>query len=176
MMIGETRVRIHLEPQTDADKELIAYLTDVRTLRERHRRPSTYQYVCVEDFLLKHGTLFTPCGLPAALRPMRMQQCFENAYRVARRTKAFHYVEGVALGLIPMDHAWVIDQDGNAYDPTWASTATGLASAYIGVELNLDEVQLSRRGGCSSLLTDWKRDFIALQGVDVFAKDRWFAR
>jgi hypothetical protein len=30
------------------------------------------------------------------------------------------YVEGVAVGIIPVDHAWCVKADGTVVDPTWA--------------------------------------------------------
>lgn len=140
------------------------------------QKPAIFHYSSVEDYLLKHGHFFTPSGLPEGIRPMRLQQCFENAWRVAQRTKAFHYVEGIAWGVIPCAHGWIVDRDGNAYDPTWAHARVGLGSSYFGVELNLDEVRLSRRSGNMSLLDNWQRDYPALQGMDVIAKDAWFKR
>lgn len=159
-----------------SDRDLLEYLEGMRNLRDRFKKPGIFVYGSAEEFVLKHGTFFKPSGLPDGIRPMRLQQCFENSFRVAQRTKAVHYVEGFAIGIIPVAHAWIVDADGNAFDPTWASRGD-LGASYCGVELNLEEVKMSRRGGCLSLLEDWRRDFPALQCVDsIFAKDAWFKR
>ena len=164
------------EPRTPADEQLLEYLRQIRAIRETMRKPSEFVYSCVEDFLLKHGTFFQIDGLPATIRPMRLGECYENAWRVSNRSKAYHYVEGVALGVIPLSHAWLVDRDGHAYDPTWAGLDSGPGTSYFGVELNLDEVRLSRRHGSKSLLEDFRRDFPALTGAEVVAKDAWFHR
>ena len=162
--------------ETAADRELYEFLVTFREARETSKRPPIFAYSCLEDWLLKHGTFFTPKNLPSTVRPMGLQQCYENAWRVAQRTKAYHYVEGFAIGMIPVLHAWLIDRDGNVIDPTWASRTAGIGSAYMGVELNLEEVRRSRRAGCYCLTMDYKRDYPVQQGVDVFAKDAWFRR
>jgi hypothetical protein len=163
-------------PKSPADESLLDYAREIRTVRETMKRPPEFVYSCTEDFLIKRGEFFTPSGLPSSMRPMKLSQCFENAWRVAQRTKAYHYVEGIAMGMIPTWHAWLIDRDGNAYDPTWTSLDSGIGTSYFGVELNLDEVRLTRRGGCASLLDDYRRKFPALTGVEVVSKDGWFTR
>jgi hypothetical protein len=158
---------------TAADQELLDLLLRLQEM-QAGRRPEGWAYSSIHDFLIQHATFFTPCGLPRTLRPMTLQMCFENAYRVARRTTAYHYVEGWAVRHIPVQHAWVVDREGNAYDPTWASGSDlTVGTTYFGVELSLDEVALSRRSGNHAVLDDWKRDYPALQGRDVMAMERW---
>jgi hypothetical protein len=162
-----------------ANAELLEYLTRIAEFRKFAKTPEHFKYRSIEEFLIAHGTTFTPTALLPSIRPMPLGQCFENAYRLATRTSAFHYVEGYAMGIIPMHHAWVIDQDGNAYDPTWASGATGLGSAYIGVELNLAAVRAARRQGCLSALENWRDGYPALHtspAIPVLHPDGWFLK
>jgi hypothetical protein len=45
------------------------------------------------------------------------QQCYRNAFKLA--SKGLVYVEGWChMGLIPIEHAWCIDQKGHVIDPT----------------------------------------------------------
>lgn len=164
-----------LEPRTKEEASLLEYLKAIRDCRMTMRKPADFKYYGAEDFLLQHGTFFTPANLPLTIRPMPIQQCFTNALRVASRTQAYHYVEGFATGVIPVHHAWLIDKDGNVADPTWASLRSGLGCAYIGVEFDLKETKATLRAGCS-LLEDYRRDYPVLQGSDAFAKDAWFPR
>src|SRR6185369_9939105 len=106
-------------PRNKSEEELLDYLLKMRELRLTMRRPQEFKYVGFEDFLIQHGTFFEPSDLPASIRPMMISQCFENCFRVASRTKAFHYCEGYAVGLLPIHHAFLIDRDGRCYDPTW---------------------------------------------------------
>jgi hypothetical protein len=166
------------KPRTEHEKELLQYLFDVREVRlkNHHRSGGNFKYAGFEDYLIQHGTFFTPKHLPPTVRPMMVSQCYENAFRVASRSKAFHYVEGVALSLIPVDHAFCVNAEGDVVDPTWASGRTELGLAYIGVELDLTEVKASRRVGTLSLSGDYRRGWPVLQGKEVRAKDAWFSR
>lgn len=76
-------------------------------------------YKCAEDFVLRHGRSYTPARLPQRIRRMTIKQCFANCTRLALRHEDLTYVEGFALNIIPVHHAWCIDADGNVVDPTW---------------------------------------------------------
>lgn len=160
------------EPKTDGDRVLLAELQAHADLRSTP--PPNYLFASIEEFLLRHGTFFTVAPLPAPLKPMRIGGCFENAYRLATRTQAYHYVEGIAYSVIPVLHAWVIDANGTVIDPTWAHDMLG--ESYCGVELSLDHVRESRRKGSLTVLGDVPRRHPALAGVPVLAKNAWFRR
>jgi hypothetical protein len=166
-------------PTNDCETSLTDYMEMCARARSRGRRWDKLVFACVEEYLVRYGVFMTPALLPLGVRPMPLSQCYENAFRLASRTKAFHYVEGIALGIMPLHHAWCVDQDGNVIDPTWAIRDQGdkpYGQAYFGVELSLDEVRRSRRGGRLTVLFDWVRDYPALQDADVRAKDSWFKR
>jgi hypothetical protein len=163
------------EPKTERDRQLLGDLEAVTALRKPHT-PHNYLFCTVEEFLLRHGTFFTASTtLPPSVKPMRLQQCFENAFRIARRTEAFHYVEGIALDMIPVPHAWLIDANGTVIDPTWTH-ADAYGRSYCGVELDLERVKHARQNGSLSLLHDWKQKYPALAGLPVIAKNAWFRR
>jgi hypothetical protein len=162
-------------PQTPHDEHLLRYLEAIRDVRKEFA-PEGMLYSGLEDFLLQHGSFFRRRALLDGVQPMMLKQCFENAYRLAVRTPAVHYVEGMALihGL-PVHHGWCIDREGNTVDPTWTGEMLGLS--YFGVELNLAEVKQSRRVGCLALTDDWRREHPHLHGdPNVFAPDMWFRR
>jgi hypothetical protein len=162
------------EPKNPDDRRLLQELQMIAAMR-RDYMPPHYVYSCIEDFLLHHGTFFTPHPLQLPLKPMRLGQCFENAYRLASRApNAYHYVEGLALSIVSTPHAWVIDRQGTVIDPTWTDGMLG--TSYCGVELSLDVVRESRRHGSLTVLADLRRRHPALTGADVFASDAWFPK
>jgi hypothetical protein len=55
-----------------------------------------------------------------------MKQCFANATSYALGRDDVNYVEGFALDLdmpLPIQHAWIVDDRGQAIDPTWQENA-----------------------------------------------------
>jgi hypothetical protein len=166
---------VDITTRADAEAYVTAWMRFMRTIHERHPRPAGWVYSGHESFLERHGRFFTPStAIPAGVRRGLPKNCFDNAYREARRSKGrYHYVEGLAFCAIPTLHAWLIDAAGTVIDPTWDDHLVGLA--YFGVELSLAEVATTRRGGWCCLLDDWKRQFPAARGVPVLAPDAWFA-
>jgi hypothetical protein len=68
-----------------------------------------YGYTCPADWLLTHGRFWTPPTTPPRYR-MTPQACFDNAYKLAVRSRGrLRYAEGIALAIIPVDHAWCVD-------------------------------------------------------------------
>ncbi len=100
-------------------------------------------------FLAKHGRRFKPKPLPKNLRRGRMKECFLNAFN-ASQTGKYRYVEGCAAGIIPTMHAWVTDDEGNAYDVTWKD-----GKDYFGVTFNSGYVlEAARRTRHAGILVD----------------------
>jgi hypothetical protein len=65
---------------------------------------------------------FSPAPRPKGMRKRADKACYLNAFRIVmdRRYPEFVYAEGLAwCGFGPIHHAWVVDPDGNAVDPTW---------------------------------------------------------
>lgn len=62
------------------------------------------------------------------------KECFRNAAMIALRPKnrRFIYCEGYAMGIVPTAHAWLIDDAGQTFDPTWS---TG-GEEYFGIAIN----------------------------------------
>jgi len=52
-------------------------------------------------------------------RRMAKQQCYRNATLLASENRSLTYVEGT-MGMygVPIDHAWVVNEDGVVFDPT----------------------------------------------------------
>ncbi len=80
--------------------------------------------------LLDHGRLMT-AKQHAVTGTMRMGGCYRNATETMMSGEGLHYCEGIALkrGLIPLNHAWLVDADGQVVDPTWKE----LDTEYLGL-------------------------------------------
>ena len=110
-----------------------------------------------EHFVLANGRPFTPQPKPKGIRTGSFQQCFDNAYRLARRRNLI-YVEGYAVRMIgdwrsyEVHHAWCSTPDGLVIDNTWNE---GLE--YFGVPLDLEFVEHIRETSDEfSALENWK--------------------
>jgi hypothetical protein len=118
-----------------AERQLKWYLEQMRNLKR-----STYPvngevygvYYGMEDFLLQHGVWYRPVGIPP--RQDAPNYCFGNAL-ICSVAYGVPYIEGIGIGprdLVPVHHAWNLDDQGDLADTTWMNT--GLA--YLGVEFS----------------------------------------
>lgn len=130
----------------------------------RNKIPEGFAYSSTEQWLLDHGQFWTPS---LKTTPMRANRCFDNAFDRAWKTQRrrntndrFRYVEGWALTVIPVHHAWCIDGQDRVVELTWRHP--GLA--YFGAVFTIEEVQARRHVGREvSLLDDWERDYPLLK-------------
>lgn len=65
------------------------------------------------------------------------KECFSNSFKLAQDSGLI-YCEGLAMipGIIPVHHAWCVDDTGNLFDPTWKSPG----SEYKGIPFDVDYV------------------------------------
>ncbi|GBG14820.1 pilus assembly protein PilM [Novimethylophilus kurashikiensis] len=87
------------------------------------------------EFISTYGRAWTPKPNPDWLKLGRAKMCYENAGRIALQREDLIYVEGVALRLIPVPHAWLVTLDGDVIDPTWQSPET---CQYFGLAFKRD--------------------------------------
>lgn len=89
-------------------------------------------------FILEHGQAFEPAPLPADVSRGEPKNCFANSGKLAVDNERFVLVEGYALSLIPVEHAWLWDtQTGKLVDPTWRDDVARDA-AYFGIPIQRD--------------------------------------
>ena len=104
----------------------IAYVNAQLTLADQTgRQPSL-----MADVLHRHGRAFQIKDHPLN-GSMAMRECFANSIEALEPGQ--QYCEGYATlkGLdVPMEHAWILDEDGQIIDPTWPD-----GGHYFGVAL-----------------------------------------
>jgi hypothetical protein len=141
------------KPLTQAQQELIDYLKMVKTLRYTWGKPAGVHYNGMEDFLLEHGQWFEPRPWTGEYGEGTIKRCFANSIALGV-TDRLRYIEGIALSVIPVHHAWNADSDGNLIDSTWKNE--GLA--YFGVEFSIGRAKDAIwYTGDTTILDDWKR-------------------
>jgi len=159
---------------------LIDYLQQIRLLRMdmMSRMKDKPLYYGIEDFILRHGRMFSLSYLPRHL-PVKMRgavrQCFANAGRVARdHSKDFIYTEGFSFASsIPFHHAWVVSPEGIAYELTWEREDLQdnemKYQAYYGVAFKPEFCKrIYRESKCWGLLDDWQNHWPILRGLYPF--------
>jgi len=103
------------------------------------------QYLLFE-FVHKHGMPFGKCmPLPKGYSPGKEQRCFFNAFCMTVKYPKLTYVEGFARLVLCKDmdcihhHAWVVDERGRVFDPTWTGKLKG--AEYFGIPLQSSYVE-----------------------------------
>lgn len=98
------------------------------------------------------GKGYIPRQVPKDVPRMPFGKCFDNCALLAWQSKGkYRYVEGIAIPLddpVPVLHAWLIDENDRAIDPTWAVLDQNnnpvnksiMPALYIGFEIPIDGV------------------------------------
>jgi len=108
-----------------AEEQLIEDLKIIQGMRQKMMQGSERVYDGTEDLVLKHGRWWKPQPRPQDVDKGPNRECFRNAATLAMDyPDRFWYVEGYAVGPIPILHAWVSTRDGQLVDPTWEPVGT----------------------------------------------------
>ena len=67
------------------------------------------------------------------------KQCYQNAYDAATTHSGWEYVEGFATSIIPMMHAWCVNEEGDAVEVTWDTPG----DEYRGIVMEIADVNLA---------------------------------
>lgn len=92
----------------------------------------------VGHYYLGLGQEFWPTPLPPGMAEGAPRQCYKNAAELAlAEFKGLRYAEGYACSTVPVPvhHAWLVDEQGHAYDPTWGYVPQ---ARYFGVVFRTD--------------------------------------
>lgn len=127
--------------------------------------PPGYAYSGPTDLVLQCGRSWPAQPLPPAYARGVTGYCFDNAYKLARRSKGrLRYCEGYAWGhFIPVEHAWCVNEEDRVVDVTWDEPG----HVYLGVVIELPVVAAVRRArrGCSALF-DWQGGYPLCKAVE----------
>jgi tRNA nucleotidyltransferase (CCA-adding enzyme) len=120
-VLAQSRKKPELTP---GEAGLVNHLRMMTTMRASSFRKGQRAYHGYEDFVLRHGKLFqhgpSESEVEYEFHAKTRKECFRNALLAAISHPELTYVEGYAYtGLIPVHHAWLVDQHGRVHDPTW---------------------------------------------------------
>ena len=122
---------------TITDPTVEQYLRFVDNARRRLMGDKAKGLITPEGFVLEYGQEWPVAPPVPRLRRGAMGECFKNAAQLASRQRGYTYCEGYAMRMIPMLHAWCLDEQSRVVDPTWADNEE---TVYFGVPFRLDYV------------------------------------
>lgn len=119
---------------TSEQRTLLSFLRDASryTTEKTKQSRANWKYCSFEEALLDIGQEMKPLVRPRHIKRGRPNFCYANCQQLVLYSDTLKYVEGYAVAAddcCPIPHAWVIDTDGRAYDPTWKD----IESYYIGI-------------------------------------------
>jgi hypothetical protein len=142
--------------------EIEKYLKQITDFHKQNRKnkPLGLKYWCVEDYILQNGYFMGSYSISS--KPIypkgKMKECFRNTHLLSY-TQGLQYVEGYAMGVIPVYHAWNLDSDGNIIDTTWKD-----GSEYYGIVLNFKLVEETvNRRGCYGVIDNYQEGWPLLK-------------
>ena len=146
-----------------------------RVIRDALAREA--ERIDAQAFVLAHGTVHVPIQRPPGVPAGERHQTFRNALRLARERPDLRYCEGYSLPAgawetdPPNRHAWCVDADGRAIDPTpgWAEPGGRLRPCYLGVPIGADFAAPHVEGGKGVLYELTGR--IGLLAAELFPDD-----
>lgn len=144
---------------------LVGFLEACVAVRREVVPQHDFRYLCQEDFVLREGTVFERVARYMPFRHSRgpVKFCFANSIYLALREPRLHYVEGYAFGaVIPVHHAWLVDDSGTVFDSTWREPG----KAYMGVVFKTEYVRdfYAKEPKSMSLIDQWKDGWPILSG------------
>jgi hypothetical protein len=146
-------------------ENLINYLKQMVEMKKTMQvKLKDYDYNGMEEYILKNGQFFTPSNkLPEGIDRMEIKQCYHNSFMclASNPDLKLHYVEGYAISKklkdfpMPFEHAWLVDDKGRVYDPTWDD-----GIVYYGVAFKRDYViKTVLKKGYTGIIDDWQSKY-----------------
>lgn len=107
---------------------------------EKINQSSDFRYKSTQALVLEYGQPFTK-KFKSPFKG-KIKSCFENCFQALLKYPKFHYCEGFAIDdelPLAVSHAWLINEKGEAIDPTWIGEQYK-GSVYFGVVFNTEFV------------------------------------
>ncbi len=134
--------------------DLNEYLTHVSEFMDR---PS------YERLVLEEGDYWMTASVSKSQGPLG--ECYRNAYEVATENPGWGYVEGFALSIIPIMHAWCVNEEGDAVEVTWDTPG----KEYKGIVMDIAEASAAivETGRWGVMPNDYANEFKLLNQLTV---------
>ncbi len=128
-------------------EQLKEFLESISLMRSLRKEPD-WKFSCYEEMYLEYGIFMEPREVPKELKS-EPSHCYYNCQQIIckRKYRNLVYVEGYASAQnvsIPINHAWLLDSDRYAIDPTWKQP--GLL--YFGIPLSNSWVKSFLKARC----------------------------
>ena len=125
---------MHNPTETTNIEQFKGYLQDLAAVIQTVGARTDWKYRGFEQLVLECGTMMELKPLPKTIKMGQPRLCYANCQQLALKNRSLTYVEGYAMAAgvsLPLHHAWLLDTDGYAIDPTWDSPG-----CYFGVPLS----------------------------------------
>lgn len=125
---------MHDLTETTDIEQFKGYLQDSAAVMQTVGARTDWKYRGFEQLVLECGTMMQPKPLPKKVKRGQPRFCYANCKQLALKNRNLTYVEGYAMAQgvpLPLQHAWLLDTDGYAIDPTWEIPGC----CYLGIPL-----------------------------------------
>jgi hypothetical protein len=130
---------VNCQTNTVEAQQLKEYLENVVAAIKTQPAKENWMYQRYEQLVLSCGFLMESKPLPPTITSGASGHCYWNCQQLALEDSSLTYIEGYALHTdvgFPLAHAWLLDADGLAIDPTWDTPG-----CYFGIPLSTAWVQ-----------------------------------
>jgi len=150
--------------------DLLESLKHLADMQSEIRADKSWRYLSYESLVVNEGIVMGPSFAKRAERYGEWKQCYANSYAAAEMN-GWSYVEGYAASVIPVLHAWCLDEKGTLVETTWDEPA----DEYVGIVMDTEWVLsvCAETGYWGVLANDWMRQGVLLKHGVNEEMDRW---
>jgi hypothetical protein len=125
-------------------------------------------------FIYDNGHYYKSIPLPKDVPMGVPKECYHNAAILSLALPDLTYVEGVARGILPVSHAWCINESNEVVDNTWPYNPS---DEYFGIAFNREYIakRVFKYKKAIPLIDDWEADWPLINDKRLF-KEALFVR